>query len=236
MISVRQSAASCLGITGPFSVRRNVYGYIWGPMACRLSLNRQLTLIKDNAINLSLILVAHEPDFVSGEFTQDETIKMQQAIDLMRKHYAQVDLGVRKLYWQYIPKSQADGYSVVDDSEATDLTEDWSGDNDGIDVFFVTQVTDASGWSKVDGSCDKEALCGRTGAVMQLINSDDWNGIVLAHEVGHYLKLEHGSDINNIMGVDDGDDTGEIDFTSTGLTTSQGNKMKTHCSIRPSCQ
>jgi hypothetical protein len=234
-ISVRQSAASCLGVTGPFSIRKDVFGYIWGPMACRLSLNQQLTLIKDKAFNLSLILVAHEPDF-SGEFTPAETIKMQAAIDIMRELYAQVDLGVRKLYWQYIPRSQAGGYTVVDDSEATDLTEDWSGNNDGIDVFFVTEITDASGWSNVDGPCDKEAICGRTGAVMMLHTSDQWNGIVLAHELGHYLKLEHGNDITNVMGVDDGDSTGQVDLTSTGITTSQGNKMKTHCSIRPSCQ
>ena len=119
----------------------------------------------------------------------------------------------------------------MDASEATDLTEDYSGPNDGLDVFFVTNVTDASGWSNVDGPCDKDAK-GRTGSVLELSTTDLVTGIVLGHEVGHYLGLPHAGDITNLMGDDsDGDGIGSINATSLNLTNSQGNTMKDHCSV-----
>lgn len=235
MPSIRSTADSCLGVTGTISVREDVFGYIWGPMDRTLSVKNHLDLIKDTAFNLSVILVAHENDF-SGAFTSADTIRMQAAIDVMRELYAQVGLGVRKLYWQFIPTADANGYSVVNASEATDLTEDWSGDNDGIDVFFVTTVSDAGGWSKTNGSCDKDVKGERTGAVLELKSTDQFTGVLLAHEVGHYLGLSHGNDITNLMGADtDNNGIGEINSGSTGITNSQGDTMKDHCSIRSSC-
>ena len=51
-------------------------------------------------------------------------------------------------------------------------------------------------------------------------------GILLAHEVGHYLRLEHFTTITNVMGVDsNGDGVGEIGNNSTGLTAAQGTTM-----------
>jgi len=200
-----------------------------------LSVKRHLKRIKGTAFNLSIFLVGHETDF-SGEFTVENTLRMQAAVDVMREIYAQVDLGVRKLYWLRIPSDQADGHEVVDFWEATDLTWDFSGNNDGIDVFIVTEITDAGGWSTVNGPCDKNALFVKTGAVMELGSSDQFTGVLMAHEVGHYLGLEHGDDIANVMGEDpDNDGVGEINSGSTGLTSDQGDIMKSHCSIRSSC-
>ena len=154
----------------------------------------------------------------------------------MRELYGQVGLGVRKLYWQYIPAADATGYAVVDSSEATELTEEWSGDNDGIDVFWVTSVTDAGGWSNSDGPCDKDESKERTGAVLELKNSDDFTGILLEHEVGHYLHLQYANAITNLMGVDSNNDgIGELDSTSTNLTTAQGNTMKVSCFVKLPC-
>lgn len=234
-LSVKSIAASCLGRTPPLSVRSDVFGYIWGPMDRTLSVKRHLELIRETAFNLSIFLVGHEPDF-SGEFSPDEARRIQAAIDVMRELYAQVGLGVRTLYWRYIPTAEAGGYTVVDAPEATDLTEAFSGPNDGIDVFFVTSVTDAGGWSNVDGPCDKDAKDERTGAVLELGGSDQFMGVLLAHEVGHYLGLSHGNDITNIMGADTNNDgIGEINSGSVGITTSQGDTMKSHCSIRLPC-
>lgn len=234
-LSVRSVAASCLGVGGDFSVRNDVYGYIWGPMNRDLRLLSHLQLISGRALNLSLILVAHEPDF-SGQFTQANCQRIQAAIDRMRELYAQVDLGVRKLYWQYIPVADANGYATVDADEATDLTNDWSGDNDGIDVFWVSNVTDAGGWSNSDGPCDKDEDKERTGAVLEIQGSDDFTGILLAHEVGHYLKLKHANAITNLMGVDSNNDgIGELNGTSTNITTSQGNTMKSSCFVKRAC-
>lgn len=230
MTSVRSVANNCLNLSGNISIRRDVYGYIWGDLNRELSLKEHIELIQGPSCNLCLFLVGHEPDF-SGEFTQANTRRMQAAIDVARGIYAQVGFGIRKLYWRYIPSDEAGGYTVVDASEATDLTEDYSGPNDGLDVFFVTNVTDASGWSKVDGPCDKDAK-GRTGSVLELSNSDSITGIVLGHEVGHYLGLEHAGDITNLMGDDsDGDGIGSINGTSLNLSNNQGDTMKEHCSV-----
>ncbi len=235
-LSVRSIAASCLDVTGDFSVSRGVYGYIHGPVARELRLRRHLELVSGEALNLSLILVAHEPDY-SGQFTQANCQTIQAAIDRMRELYSQVNLGVRKLYWQYIPVADANGHSVVNGGEATDLTNEWSGANDGIDVFYVTSVTDADGWSNSDGPCDKDDDDERTGVVLELyVNNADLAGILLAHEVGHYLLLGHASDITNVMGDDsDGDGVGSIDSTSVNLTNTQGNTMKTSCFVKSPC-
>lgn len=215
-------------------MRSSVYGYIWGATTRDLRLKSHLELIGGKAINLSLILVAHEPDF-SGEFTLAEIRSIQEAIDRMREIYAQASLGVRKLYWQYIPVADAGGYASVDGGEATDLAEDWSGANDGIDVFWVTTVTDAGGWSNSDGPCDKNAK-GRTGVVLELQGSDEFSGILLAHEVGHYLRLEHANTITNMMGVDSNSDgIGELDGTSTNITAAQGSTMRSGCFVKSSC-
>jgi hypothetical protein len=233
--SVRDTAASCLGLAPPFSVRSGIYGYIWGATTRDLSLNSHLALIKGKSINLSLILVAHELDF-SGQWTLAEAQSMQEAIDRTRELYAQVKLGIRKLYWQFIPVADAGGYALVDAGEATDLTNDWSGANDGIDIFFVTTVTDASGWSNTDGPCDKDEDKERTGVVMELSGGTNIDGIVLGHEAGHYLHLQHAGDITNIMGDDsDGDGSGSIDGTSTNITTAQGNTMKGSCFVKSTC-
>jgi hypothetical protein len=100
----------------------------------------------------------------------------------------------------------------------------------------VKNVSDAGGWSNTDGPCDKDDKGERTGAVLELSGSDTIDGILLAHEVGHYLTLKHANDITNVMGDDsDGDGIGAINSTSVNLTTSQGNKMKASCWMRPAC-
>lgn len=233
--SLRSTAASCLSVSGSFSVKRDVFGYIWGPIARDLSVRRHLELIEDEPINLCIFLVGHEPGF-GGWWTRDEALSIQFAIDVMRELYAQVGVGVRRLFWRYIDTDEATGYWSVDASEATDLTQDFTGPNDGIDVFYVKDVSDADGWSNSDGPCNKDQKNERTGAVLQLAASNTRSGILLAHEVGHYLTLKHAGDITNVMGDDsDGDGIGQIDSTSVNLTTAQGNDMKDSCFIRPPC-
>ncbi|QIE43443.1 hypothetical protein [Meridianimarinicoccus aquatilis] len=234
-VSLRSLAASCLDVTGDFSVRAGIYGYPHGAINRELRLLSHISNIRGQAINLSVILVAHEPGY-GGQFTQANCQRIQAGIDRMREIYAQVGLGVRRIYWSYIPVAQAGGYSTVDGSEATDLTNDWSGDNDGIDVFWVSNVTDAGGWSNSDGPCNKDQDKVRTGAVLEISNSDDFTGILLAHEVGHYLRLRHFTTITNLMGVDSNNDgIGELNSTSTDLTSDQGDRMKDSCFVRNPC-
>ena len=160
---------------------------------------------------------------------------------MTRSLYAQVNLGVRKIYWRYIPVSEASGYQSVNSGGATQLTEDFSGPNDGLDVFYVQLITDAGGWSNRNGPCDKDAKDERTGSIIEIrgvtnTSGLDFGGILLAHEVGHYLGLAHHTTLTNVMGTDtDGNGIGEINGTSTNLTSTQGSTMRSHCSVKGAC-
>jgi hypothetical protein len=254
-LSVRQIAQSCLGATGDLSVNTHVYGYIFrdadgsvfgtlagsdtlpGSGAARTrSLKRHLQTISGQATDLVVILVGHENDF-SGAVTRNQVTKAQYAIQVARDLYAQVDLGIRRVNWQRIPLADAGGYvDIKDRGEAQDLTDDWNGPGGGIDVFLVQSIGDAAGWSNVDGPCDKESKFDLSGAVLELSNGRRFTGIVLGHEVAHYLKLEHNGTKTNLMGVDSNDDgIGEIDNNSTNLTGSQGSRMRSHCSVKGPC-
>ena len=236
-MSVKTTAANTLGVNPPFSVNSDLYGYIFrdttgsvGITAPR-SLKRQLQLMSGRAINICIFLVGHENDF-SGVVTLAQVVSIQAAIQTVRDIYAQENLGVRTLFWRRIGMADVGNYVIITDKpEAVDLTDDFSGPNDGIDVFYVQSILNAGGWSTTPGPCDKDAKDEMTGAVIEL--SSGILGILTAHEVGHYLGLSHASTITNVMGVDsNGDGIGELDSTSTNLTSSQGTTMRGHCSVR----
>jgi hypothetical protein len=254
-LSLRQIAQGCLGLSGPISVNSQVYGYIFrdtdgsvfgtlggndtfpGTGAPRTrSLKRHLQTISGQSTDLVVILVAHENDF-SGVVTRDQVTKAQYAIQVARDLYAQVGLGIRTISWQRIPVADAGGYAnITDRDEAQDLTDDFSGPNGGIDVFLVQSIGDADGWSNVEGPCDKKSKFDLSGAVIELAGSRRFTGVLLGHEVGHYLGIEHTNTITNMMGADtNGDGVGEITSNSTNLTTGQGATMRSHCSVRGPC-
>ena len=252
--SVREIARKCLGVTGAFSINSDVYGYIFreadgsvfgdlssdtlpgsGQPTAR-SLKRHLQTISGKSVDLILILVGHENDF-SGAVSRDDVTKIQYAIQVARDLYAQVDLGIRRLNWQRIPLADANGYiNISDGGEAEDLTDDWNGPGGGVDVFWVQSIGDAGGWSNTEGPCDKDSKDGRTGAVIELSNGRRFTGILLGHEVGHYLGLSHANSISNMMGVDSNDDgIGETNNNSTNITDAQGATLRRHCSITGPC-
>jgi len=249
-LSVRQIARDCLGVTGSFSVNTHVYGYIFrqtdgsvfGGLASgdtlpgsgqprTRSLKRHLETISGEATDLVIILVGHEDDF-SGAVSRDQVTKVQYALQVTRDIYAQVGVGVRQIRWHRIPLADAGGYvDITNRDEAQNLTEDFSGPSGGVDVFMVQSIGDAGGWSNVDGPCDKSSKFDLSGAVITLSSGRRFLGVLLGHEVGHYLGLVHFTSITNLMGVDsNGDGIGEIDNNSTGLTSGQGTTMRSHCS------
>jgi len=239
-LSVRATAASCLGVNPPFSVNTHLYGYIFRDASGTVgitqprSVKRQLELMKGRAINICIFLVGHENDF-SGVVTLAQVIAVQQAMQTMRDLYGQVNLGVRTLFWRRIDMDDVGNYVIITDRpEAVDLTDDFSGPNDGIDVFYVQSILNSGGWSTIPGPCDKDAKDEMTGTVIEL--SSGILGILTAHEVAHYLGLQHATTITNVMGVDsNGDGIGELDSTSTNLTSSQGTTMRGHCAVRSPC-
>lgn len=242
-ISLKRIADDCLGVTAPFSVNRDVYGYVFRDGSNRLfggslrarSLATQLNLASGRATNICIFLVGHENDF-SGVVSLADVTKVQFALQVARDIYQQASLGIRRIFWRRIGVAAAGSYTVISDQpEASDLTDDFSGPNDGIDVFFVQSILNAGGWSTTPGPCDKDAK-EMTGAVIELSGSRSFTGILLAHEVGHYLGLQHDGALSNVMGIDSNNDgIGELDGTSTGVTSSQGATMRGHCSVHSPC-
>lgn len=234
-VSLRQAASNCLGKNGAISVTRDLFGYIYGLPTIPVRLKEQLDLMKGKSFNLSIIFVGHRSGF-TGTTSRADAARITYSIQRMREIYDQVNLGVRKIYWTHIPEDDVGAYTTITDyDEAEDLTEDWSANNDGIDVFWVQNILNAGGWSDKDGTCDKSDK-GMSGAVLELSGSDAFTGVLLAHEVGHYLGLGTGPASTNVMGVDSNNDgIDEISTASTVLTNSQGANMRNHCSTKGGC-
>ncbi len=234
-VSIRQTCSDCLDKTGSLSVQRHLFGYIWGPISRELRVRRHIENIRGQAINLCVFFVGHEPGF-AGTMTQTQAVRVQHGIDLMREIYEQANIGVRRIFWRYIHEDDAQPYLSINAGQATDLTEAYSGPNDGIDLFIVQTITDAGGWSNSSGPCDKDDK-GRTGAVVEVSgSSDDFFGVITAHEVGHYLGLVHTNSATNLMGVDSNNDgIGEISVNSRDLTAGQVDTMRSSCWVREPC-
>ena len=260
MVNIRTVASSCLGVTGNISINRDLYGYrsrdangrLFGALVSNdilpatntpttRSLKAHLRQISGHSINVTIFMVGLDPiDSTKSTIDVDDYTRVQYAIQVCRDIYAQAGLGVRKLYWRYITPDAAGTYvDIGSGAEATDLTDDFSGpEGDSIDLFFVRSVGDpADGWSNELGPCDKDAKDERTGSVCELNPGPSrYIGVLVSHEMGHYLGLGSGPAITNLMGSDvDGDGVDTIGINSTGITTTQASKMRSHCSVQAAC-
>jgi hypothetical protein len=137
--------------------------------------------------------------------------------------YRQVGIRLRDAGHFDILAASAGGYPTIDsDSEAESLTDDWTVPNVAIDLFCVPlYVGTVAGLSPVDGPCDKNAK-GMDGSVVE--RTAPLN-VIIAHELGHYLGLEHNSGAANVM-------NGTAAAGNTVLSSGQGASIKDHCFVR----
>jgi hypothetical protein len=254
-LSVRDIAARHLDKTGDLSINADMYGYIHRDPSSRLfgdlessdvlpgdgtplaqtrrSLRRHLETISGKSVDFVLVLVGHEPDF-SGVVSRSEAAKLQYALQVARDLYAQVDLGIRRVEWERIPLEDAGGHTnITTFLESHTLTQIFSGRPGALDVFIVQTMGGKAGRSTQNGPCDKGPREWMSGCVVELAGTPQFTGIVIGHEVGHYLGLGHVGDEDNLM-------CGPVLFERcdpstdmTLLTTDQGDNMKDHCLINP---
>jgi hypothetical protein len=214
--------AGCIGLPDSFSVLRGFYGYITGAPK-PLSLLEQIRLVQGKHIHLNLIRVGIE------SFTASDEAEIDIAVQATRDRYATVNLGVGRVLRFFITTDEADGRdNIGSDSEASDLTAEWTVDNDALDVFFVlTYLGDTIGRSAVNGACIKDTKA-MSGSVVAIESSPRITGLVIAHEVGHYLGLEHREGHpENLMFPR---------VPNRGLLTSgQGSTMRRHCFVKRGC-
>lgn len=233
-ISLKQVASDCMGLTPPFSVIHDFFGYIFGTPARRISLRNQMMRLRGPTYDVNVILVAPE------NFTAADEANTQYALQFTRDAYNAVGLGIRRLNWQQISAADAGGYATIGSGgEAHDLTDDWNGPAGALDLFVVRVMNGAYGWSAVEGPCDHDDKDEMTGSVVSL-NCSPWPagvicaddiGTTFGHEMGHYLGEGHNGSTANLMG----NSSGSVTPGTSALTSAQGNSLRSHCYVHDRC-
>ncbi|RZI43346.1 matrixin family metalloprotease [Herbaspirillum sp. HC18] len=209
--------SNCIGLSGEVSVVRDFFGY-WTGTHGTLSLLTQVRLVQGQHVHLNLIR--------TYPFSDDFLQKIDLALQFMRDVYATVNFGVGRIKHYHINQG---GYEIiVGEAVALDLMNSWSVSNDGIDVFMVLKIVGpAAGMSPVSGSCDKDDK-NDSGSVIGVLDSGSSLGISFAHEVGHYLGLEHETELpDNLMYPSEPN--------GAKLYGGQGGVMHGHCAVRAGC-
>ncbi len=234
MVSLKK-VVNCIGLSGNISIVRDFFGYRTGTPK-PLSLLTQVRLLQGKHIHLNLIRTA--------SFDISKQKQIDYGLQKMRDIYATVNVGIGRIQWFFIPP----GHEVIDgDSEAEDLWNEFGVPNTAIDVFLVRSIVDSDGKSPVDGSCDKDSK-DDSGCVISVEDNADGIGYTLgqaiAHEVGHYLGLEHVIELSTISFLDIPKNI--IDILDNNLmypnvpnggmlSGGQGGVMVLHCSVNGGC-
>jgi len=174
---------------------------------------------------------------VAGEdFTSQEFADLSTAANVTRSIYERRDITF-DIDYRYIPGDHVGPYEIITSfDEFHHLLSDWSGPdtNDNIDAFTVQSISIAGsgadgidarvpGPTSHDGS-DSGLVASKSGFVdgsgtRRL--SSAYLGMLIGHELGHYLGLSHVSDAGNLMLPGSG-------TTDTNLTYGQYKTMIRH--------
>lgn len=175
MISLRDIARRCLGLTGNFSILRDFYGYTTIPN--RLSIIRQARLLRDGEH-----IIVHPKIIVNPvNFTVD------QMMDAMRLLFGDNGIAViiRRSENLNLPALQIINVGTCDfgDPLTQDQTDLFNNNNNvGNNEIVIYFVHDTPGF---DGCAVHPP--NRPGAVV----ADDAEVWIVAHEIGHNLGLFH---------------------------------------------
>lgn len=192
MASLR-SLAACIGVTGEFTAVGDFFGYASPPpwplapsgqtvnLPSSLSLLTQMKRIQQPHFNINVIRVG---SFSNGLLAPDDEQNVDTSVDLARGIYAAEGIGIGRVErWWHIPGVDT-GYETIDsDGEASDLVDEFSVGNNGIDVFVVlSYVGDTVGIAPVKGD----------GVVVESRETDFLGTArTFSHELGHFFGLNH---------------------------------------------
>jgi hypothetical protein len=228
--------AGCIGLGADFRVIRDFFGFFRGQLPSdptgadvTVSLRRQLTRLEGRHIHVNCIRIG------SDQFDDTDQERIDYAMYRMRDIYHPVSLGVGRVRHYGVTTADANGLdSPTTRDDLEEITDSWTVPNSGIDLFFPANmnVNGVLGRSAVDGPCTDKDDKGMNGSVSGLWGFDQ-TARTVAHEIGHYLTLEHrNSQPNNLMCQ-----SGQASSirNSVQLTTGQGSDMRGHCIVRSPC-
>ncbi|MEZ4423500.1 MAG: hypothetical protein R3E98_08830 [Gemmatimonadota bacterium] len=248
MASVR-SLMQCIGAdtSGSSSVLRDFFGFLRArvptdpdtTVTAEVSLLDQVRGVQGRHVHLNVIQVGFDlvTDLDGAWEMLDYCVYRTRAI------YRTRSLGVGRVLHFEVVSAEAQGFDDIGSrDEAQDLWQSFDVDNNGIDVF-VTRANSSPilGRSPVDGDCDKDGNDdGLWGG--DLNRTFDGLSRTFAHEIGHYLSLEHNHGNNNCPTTTAGRNrlmaqTGcAISVrTSVNLTSGEGSDARSHCIVRSGC-
>jgi hypothetical protein len=258
MVSLRAILA-CVGVQqANVSVLRDFFGFSRRRLptdpdadtTARVSLATAIRGVQGRHIHLNVIRVGF--DAIPAATRPAAVDRLDYAVYKTRNIFRQRNLGVGRVQHWVITSAEADGADDIgSESEAQDLWRSWSVQNNGLDVFVVRTISASFvGYSPIGGSCKKgskdDGLLGG-----QIDRAADGVARTFAHEIGHFLGLKHnhgnGTGCTNCPSSDAGKSNlmaqtrcttcsgGAGVRDSTLLTSSQGNTIRGHCSVRKGC-
>jgi hypothetical protein len=198
-----------------------------GVRAASLSLRSWMALRRGNSFNLNIVAVG------SDAFTGAMWTAVDQVVHRMREIYAQIGIGVRFVEFFGVPVAQARGLDVITtDDEIDDLRDTWVVPNRGIDMLVPAGWAPPGGIlgrSPIDGECpgDKDEGIG-VGIASPLLAPRS-----AAHEIGHYLSLEHRNDLPTTL-MCQTIAAANPTWNSVAFTTGQAEDVREHCMVEDS--
>ena len=259
MTSVK-ATMQCIGRdeTRELSVLGDLFGF-WRrrvppdpePMAtASVSLRDQLVALEGPHIHLNVIQVGVR-DSLTGNNRAAAREKVDYAIYRTRNIFAQVGLGVGRVNFHVIETKDADGlHDIGSEQDAVDLIDERSVGKGGLDCFVTRMISaDFIGYAPEDSDGILAGAIDRGGAV-----TGGFEGFsrTFAHEIGHFLDLEHphgkikdetkdcpadkGTANNLMTQTRCATTTGDGERDSVLLTASQGRTMRGHSIVRTGCK
>jgi hypothetical protein len=250
-----RSLMGCIGIgaNADVSVLRDLFGFSRARVppdptgiVAEVSLLTYARDLQGKHIHLNVIRVGFDAIAAGDQPASFE--RLDYGILRIRDIYRQVPLGIgRVLHWDISAADSNGRDDLGSEDEADELSDEWSVPNSGIDVFVVRNISDGDfiGISPIDGSCDKDSK--DDGLIGGEINRGaEGYARTFAHEVGHFLGLEHPFNHDH----DTGDCPGSTEKrnrimaqtrcavsirNSTNITSGQRSDMRDHCAVRSGC-